>query len=363
MPLSKKDMRILLRTALAGKPVCLVEFRLVEMEARKERLVAFVLGDVVKMDFDAIFDNFISSLTYSMNLKTRTANIADVNTKQEEYKQYGLQESLFAYALKDMVERGCSVVGLRWNGTKAAYNLYSKFGFKVIDKSIKAMSSELSKYTVKKMYVRTEKEREEAIRKANKAEPPERKAILTGDFDPFHSGHAYAVEQGLELADKLLIYVSDRRGKAADVKTRKGLIRKYIRDKGLGGRVRVYDGNKKSMQLTNEGYSIKICGSDLFSRMEGIMPYHGERIMAAKELIILTRPAHEHPADIWKVKDHFEKLGKIVHIIPPRKDVAEVSSTLIRNMIIQGMPITGLVPPEIEEDILRVYRSILIKKN
>jgi len=359
MPLSKKDMRILLRTAVAGRATCLVEFRLLEMDERKERLIAFALGDAEKMGFDAIFDNFISSLTYSMNLRTRTANMADVGTKQDEYRQYGLQESLFAYALKDMLEHGCSVVGLRWNGTKAAHNLYSKFGFKVIDKSIRAMALELSEYTVKKICVRTEKEREAALRKASKADPPERKAIFTGDFDPFHAGHAYAINQGLELADKVLVYVADRRGQLTDPKTRKFLIRKYIRIRGLSERVRVYDGGKKSLQLTQEGHSIKICGSDMFSRKEDMMPNHVERVMAAKELIILTRPAHKSQAEIWKIKDRFEKLGKIVRIIPPRGDIAEMSSTLVRNLISQNKPITSLVPPEIEQDIIRIYRQIL----
>jgi len=166
MPLSKKDTRILLRTAVAGRPICLVEFRLLETDGRKERLIAFILGDAEKMGFDGLCDNVISSLSYSMNLENRTATVVDVSTRQDKYKHYGLQESLFAYALKDMLEHNSGVVGLRWNGTKAAYNLYSKFGFKVIDKDIKAMALVLSKYAVRKMYVRTEEEREASLRNA-----------------------------------------------------------------------------------------------------------------------------------------------------------------------------------------------------
>ena len=282
MPLSKKDMRILLRIAVAGKPFCLVEVRLLDTRDRKERFLAFVPGNADNMDIDIIFYKKIASLTYFMDLAAVWAKIADVGTSPD-FQHFHLQESLFAYALKDMLGNGIKVAGLRCKGGKAAYSLYYKLGFRVVDRETKDMELRLSEYLVKKIHVHTKEEREEALRKYKPLAGLERKAIYTGDFDPFHLGHAYAIEKGLEFADKVLVYVTDRKEQFADQNTRKGLIRKYLRLKGMGERVRVYDGVKKSPQLAKEGYPIKICGSDLFS-----YPAQGQRhpepVMAAEEL-------------------------------------------------------------------------------
>lgn len=165
MPLSKKDLSVLLCIAVAGRPACLVELRLADAKHRKERLLAFVPGNADAMDIDRVFDSKISSLTYSMDLAAGRARMADVNTKPE-YQQYCLQQSLFAYALKDMLENGIKVAGLRWKGGKAAYDLYYKLGFRVVDRETKDMELRLSAYLVRKIYVRTKEGREEAIRRA-----------------------------------------------------------------------------------------------------------------------------------------------------------------------------------------------------
>jgi cytidyltransferase-like protein len=356
MSLSKKDITVLLRTSVAGTPICLVEIRLLDTKDRKERLLAFVPGDPYDMGIDQIFDRRISRLTYVMDIVAGLAKIADVGTNPD-FQHYHLQQSLFAYALKDMLANGIKTAGLRWKGGKAAYELYSKLGFRIIDKETKDMELSLSEYLVRKIYVRIEEEREAALKKANKADPPERKAIFTGDFDPFHSGHAYAIEKGLEFADKVLVYVTDRKGQFADVKVRKGLIRKYILLKGLEERVRVYDGVKKSPQLVREGYTTKICGSDLFA-YPPLAPRHPEPVMAAQELVILTRPMHTHPPLIAQIKEHFKKSCKPFHIIPSKGELGDISAEGVRRRIRSGDKITGLVPPEIEEDILKVYRPM-----
>ncbi len=57
MPLSKKDLSVLLCIAVAGRPACLVKIRLADAKHRKERLLAFVPGNADAMDIDRVFDN------------------------------------------------------------------------------------------------------------------------------------------------------------------------------------------------------------------------------------------------------------------------------------------------------------------
>ena len=350
MPLSKKDVKVILFLKVKDKPASLLKIRLSDSKDRAQRMLAFVPDDARKPTISDLLKHRLASMTYSMNFLNKTAHIGDVRTK-ENYQGLSLQQSLFTYAIKDMASKGIKLASLKWNGTKASLTLYTKMGFKITDKKTREMTLKVSKDTAKKIFVRDLN--------------IEKKAIFPGKFDPFHLGHAYIIEMALELVDTILIYISKHGKNFAEVNARREMIKKYIRINGLSKRVQVYEGTKKSHQLAKEGYTVRIYGLDLFNsyRSNEARSRHTESLMEAKELILVMRPSKAIPRqqeEIEKIRSYCEKAGKIVHMIKLNTKTGVIySSTNIRELISSNKSIHDLVPPEIEKDILRTYKPLL----
>jgi len=190
----------------------------------------------------------------------------------------------------------------------------------------------------------------------------ERKAVFAGYFNPFHMGHAYVIDKclKLKLADKILVYVTARekaKGRVfAGLEERRAIIKKWVKLRGLGDRVHVYEGRAESVDFFKKhGYTQKICGADIFSVS---LKLGWNEFKLAKELIVFERPYSEIEPET--VGYYTKELGKVVRIIPSK--IGCVSSSDICYYIQTGALIAGLVPHGLEPDIRAVYAPLLAKK-
>ncbi len=188
----------------------------------------------------------------------------------------------------------------------------------------------------------------------------ERKAIFAGHFNPFHLGHAYAIRKSLEIVDEILVYLAVSMHAPnkflASLDGRRRIIEKWVElNKDLDGRVQVYHGTKKNADLHEDGYTIEICGSDVFNYSKD---HDWEPFRATKEFIVLKRPKQEITAEA--LEKYTQPNGKIVHIVPcENKREVNLSGTYVREKLGLGKRIKELVPPGLEAIIKEVYPTNL----
>ena len=195
--------------------------------------------------------------------------------------------------------------------------------------------------------------------------------IMGGTFDPPHYGHLYAAKAAYEavgLDDVLFIpngtpAYKTSEGEVTDKTHRIAMLRRLIADESWCKLSLVEcerDGNTYTadtlQQLTDENPDIcyeLIVGSDSLRAMESW--YHPEIVFRLSGVLVLLRDKDTAEA-LDSIVNHYEETyGARIRIIPFEKRI--VSSTQIRQKVINGESLTGLVPESVEQYIIenRLY--------
>ena len=188
--------------------------------------------------------------------------------------------------------------------------------------------------------------------------------IYGGSFDPIHIGHAALADSAVRECglDKLIFmpafispFKQDR--KVTDGHDRCGMIEAALKVNSAFCLSR-YELNKKGTSYTIEtlrhwdnlldGDMYFVLGFD--SAVQVDTWYEGEEILRNFHLITARRPDTDYAEGMRILESFREKYGAAITVLemPP----IDASSTNIRNLVKDGKPITGLVPPGVEEYII-----------
>ena len=194
--------------------------------------------------------------------------------------------------------------------------------------------------------------------------------IYGGSFDPIHIGHVTLADSAVRECglDKLIFmpafispFKQDR--KVTDGHDRCGMIEAALKVNSAFCLSR-YELNKKGTSYTIEtlrhwdnlldGDMYFVLGFD--SAVQVDTWYEGEEILRNFHLITARRPDTDYAEGMRILESFREKYGAAITVLemPP----IDASSTNIRNLVKDGKPITGLVPPGVEEYIIehQLYR-------
>ncbi len=188
--------------------------------------------------------------------------------------------------------------------------------------------------------------------------------IYGGSFDPIHIGHVTLADSAVRECglDKLIFmpafispFKQDR--KVTDGHDRCGMIEAALKVNSAFFLSR-YELNKKGTSYTIEtlrhwdnlldGDMYFVLGFD--SAVQVDTWYEGEEILRNFHLITARRPDTDYAEGMRILESFREKYGAAITVLemPP----IDASSTNIRNLVKDGKPITGLVPPGVEEYII-----------
>ena len=194
--------------------------------------------------------------------------------------------------------------------------------------------------------------------------------IYGGSFDPIHIGHVALADSAVRECglDKLIFmpafispFKQDR--KVTDGLDRCGMIEAALKVNSAFCLSR-YELNKKGTSYTIETlrHWDDLLDGDLYfvlgfdSAVQVNTWYEGEEILRNYHLITARRPDTDYSEGMRIIESFREKYGADITVMemPP----VDASSTNIRNLIKEGKPITGLVPPGVEEYIIehQLYR-------
>ena len=185
--------------------------------------------------------------------------------------------------------------------------------------------------------------------------------ILGGSFDPVHLGHtgvALAALRELELDSVEFIptfiqpFKQDR--KAADAADRVEMLRRailpfdgFVLNTWELERGKVSYSYETMKALTaerpDERFSF-IMGSDSIMSVETW--YHGAELMGLCDIICGLRETVDRSQVEKKARELTERFGVKIHLL--ERPMLPVSSTMIRDLLGQGMPVSGLVDPAVE---------------
>ena len=197
-----------------------------------------------------------------------------------------------------------------------------------------------------------------------------RYGIYGGSFDPIHIGHVALAENAVRECglDKLIFmpaYISpfkqDRH--VTDGRDRCRMIETVLKTNSAFCLSR-YELNKQGTSYTIKTlrHWEKLLDGELFfilgfdSAVQIDTWFEGEEILKSYHLVTARRPDTDYAEGLKKIESFREKYGAdiiVLNMIP-----VDASSTEIRNLIKEGKPLTGLVPPEVEEYIIehKLYR-------
>ena len=197
-----------------------------------------------------------------------------------------------------------------------------------------------------------------------------RYGIYGGSFDPIHIGHVALAENAVRECglDKLIFmpaYISpfkqDRH--VTDGRDRCRMIETVLKTNSAFCLSR-YELNKQGTSYTIKTlrHWEKLLDGELFfilgfdSAVQIDTWFEGEEILKNYHLVTARRPDTDYAEGLKKIESFREKYGAdiiVLNMIP-----VDTSSTEIRNLIKEGKPLTGLVPPEVEEYIIehKLYR-------
>ena len=194
--------------------------------------------------------------------------------------------------------------------------------------------------------------------------------IYGGSFDPIHIGHVALADSAVRECglDKLIFmpafispFKQDR--KVTGGHDRCGMIEAALKVNSAFCLSR-YELNKKGTSYTIETlrHWDDLLDGDLYfvlgfdSAVQVNTWYEGEEILRNYHLITARRPDTDYSEGMRIIESFREKYGADITVMemPP----VDASSTNIRNLIKEGKPITGLVPPGVEEYIIehQLYR-------
>ena len=195
-------------------------------------------------------------------------------------------------------------------------------------------------------------------------------AIYGGSFDPIHSGHVAVADHAVKECgiDKLIFmpahispFKQDR--KVTDGKDRCGMIEavlKYNKAFCLSRYEISKEGPSYTIETLRHWQSILngplyfVLGFDSVVELDTWRM--GTEIIRTYPLITARRPDTDNEDGMKKIEEFRTMYGAqiIIMDMPP----VDASSTEIRSLAASGRPITGLVPPEVEEYIIQhnLYR-------
>ena len=157
------------------------------------------------------------------------------------------------------------------------------------------------------------------------------KAIYVGSFNPFHKGHEFVARVAYKLCDTLVVAVTNNPNKTnEDFDIRVKWVRESLRD-------------LPNVEVTSieRGLTADICwwiGIDLIVK------------------------GCRNSTDFESEKDQ-SNINRLINsnldtiLVPAKPELEFVSSTLIRTLIKEDHPITGLVNPTSEEDIVKYFKK------
>ena len=188
--------------------------------------------------------------------------------------------------------------------------------------------------------------------------------IYGGSFDPIHIGHVALAESAVRECglDKLIFmpaYISpfklDRHVSAGT--DRCGMIETVL---GLNSAFCLsrYELNREGPSYTIETlrHWDDLLGGELYfvlgfdSAVQVDKWYKGEEILSNYHLITARRPDTDYTEGMKIIESFREKYGAKITVMEMAP--VDASSTKVRNLVKAGMPITGLVPPGVEEYII-----------
>ena len=194
--------------------------------------------------------------------------------------------------------------------------------------------------------------------------------IYGGSFDPIHIGHAALADSAVRECglDKLIFmpafispFKQDRN--VTDGHDRCGMIEAVLKENSAFCLSR-YELNRKGPSYTIETlrHWDKLLDGDLCfvlgfdSAVQVDTWYEGEEILRNYHLITARRPDTDFNEGMRIIESFREKYGADITVMDMLP--VDASSTNIRNLIKEGKPITGLVPPGVEEYIIehKLYR-------
>ena len=194
--------------------------------------------------------------------------------------------------------------------------------------------------------------------------------IYGGSFDPIHIGHAALADSAVRECglDKLIFmpafispFKQDRN--VTDGHDRCGMIEAVLKENSAFCLSR-YELNRKGPSYTIETlrHWDKLLDGDLCfvlgfdSAVQVDTWYEGEEILRNYNLITARRPDTDFNEGMRIIESFREKYGADITVMDMLP--VDASSTNIRNLIKEGKPITGLVPPGVEEYIIehKLYR-------
>ncbi|MBQ6314447.1 MAG: nicotinate (nicotinamide) nucleotide adenylyltransferase [Mogibacterium sp.] len=195
-------------------------------------------------------------------------------------------------------------------------------------------------------------------------------AIYGGTFDPVHVGHIaladHAVREcGLDILIFMPDYVSPFKQdkKVTDGTHRCGMIEAVLKH-NPAFRLSRYEVSKEGPSYTVEtlrhwksllgGELHFVLGFDSVVQLDKW--YLGEEILRDYPLITSRRPDTDYAEGMAKIEEYRSKYGSDITVL--EMEPVDASSTRIRNNIKEGLPVTGMVLPEVERYIIEhdLYR-------
>lgn len=190
----------------------------------------------------------------------------------------------------------------------------------------------------------------------------ERIGILGGTFDPIHLGHLEIARKAMSEAElsKVLFLVSGKPGykePAADAAVR--LHRVELTVDGIPGfeasdiEVRreglsyMSDSLRTLKTLYPDAAFFLILGSDQLHRIDRW--HEADYVLENASLLVFMREAERQAESDEKCEDLRRRYNASIQLI--RSDVLKISSTEIRRRIDAGLPIDGLVPECLKEEL------------
>ena len=186
-------------------------------------------------------------------------------------------------------------------------------------------------------------------------------AIYGGSFDPVHSGHVALAKSAVKecAVDRLIFMPAYMSPFKQDRQTAPGADRAAMIESILhydpAFCMSRYELNKEGPSYTYDtimhwkpllgGKLSFVMGMD--SAIQVDTWFRGRDILKEVSLIVSIRPGSDVDTFNAKAREYKEKYGTEVHVLS--MDPVDISSTDVRTRIEQGMPISGIVPPEVEK--------------
>ena len=186
--------------------------------------------------------------------------------------------------------------------------------------------------------------------------------ILGGTFDPFHTGHLCIAKSALETGgmEKVILMpakvspfkVGREMAAEEDRLAMAGLAAELSPDIEVSRLEVEADGVSYTFRTLTTLHKMHpydrywlIVGSDQFLNLESW--YKGKDILEAFQVILASRPGYMESEIELKVQRYTATYGTAVRVL--KEEMPDISSTMIKEKLKAGSPITGLVPDKIEQ--------------